>query len=127
MDNRETFLQIFREDLQSEIDGLEELLARVTIRLAALDREEEDRVREQGRTGQGGQREQLEWQPVYQRFQVNNCVAVDNRQDSLHGTEGMVTKISHSGHFVYFQINRGVVRYRGPQNPQLVQRDNFRA
>ena len=107
MDNRETFLQIFREDLQSEIDGLEELLARVTIRLAALDREEEDRVREQGRIRQGGQREQREQQPMYRRFQVNDCEVVDNRQDSLHGTKEVVTKISCSGHFVYFRIERG--------------------
>ena len=80
MDNcREMFLRVVREDLQSEIDDLEELLARLRIRLEALDREEEDRVREQGRIQRGGQREQREQQPACQHFQINDCVAVDNK------------------------------------------------
>ena len=80
MDNcREMFLRVVREDLQSEIDDLEELLARLRIRLEALDREEEDRVREQGRIQRGEQREQREQQPACQHFQINDCVAVDNK------------------------------------------------
>ena len=94
---------------------------RLRIRLAALDREEEDCVREQERTSQGGQREH------WAQFQVNDRVAVDNRQDSLHGTEGVMTKVSCSGHLVYFRIDMGAVRYRGLQNLRLVEHENFRA